>query len=245
MKLWKHLIAERDWGFSVQSTLNPKVWKGMEIASSIRPKLMEIVKDFLDEDSKLITIKDVTLTGSLANYNWSEHSDIDLHIIADFGEDAELKKKLFDYKRKIWNNLHEVKIEGFDVEVYVEQHGEPHHSSGVYSVLRGKWIVEPKMEKKHVDLDAVEKKANCLADGIGHVKELIDDANFKQAIDAADAIMRKLKKQRKAGLSSGGEFSIENLAFKLLRRRGDIGKLLDLRKEAYDCSKSINKASCE
>jgi hypothetical protein len=37
--------------------------------------------------------------------------------------------------------------------------------------------------------------------------------------------MDELKRLRKAGLESGGEQSVENLAFKLLRARGSITKL--------------------
>jgi hypothetical protein len=37
--------------------------------------------------------------------------------------------------------------------------------------------------------------------------------------------MEHIYRLRKAGLESGGEFSVENLAFKLLRDRGQINKL--------------------
>ena len=39
------------------------------------------------------------------------------------------------------------------------------------------------------------------------------------------AAMNELKRLRKAGLEAGGEQSVENLAFKLLRARGQIEKL--------------------
>ena len=38
---------------------------------------------------------------------------------------------------------------------------------------------------------------------------------------------------------SGGEFSYENLAFKLLRRNGYIGKLLDVQTQSADKKLSI------
>ena len=43
------------------------------------------------------------LTGSLANYNWSSFSDVDLHIIVDFSqidENYELVKGFFDNARR-------------------------------------------------------------------------------------------------------------------------------------------------
>ena len=46
-----------------------------------------------------VGIEDLRLTGSLANYNWSEYSDVDLHLVVDFekiDEDIELVKAFFD-----------------------------------------------------------------------------------------------------------------------------------------------------
>lgn len=245
-KLWDNLFEYEDrWGFQVKKSLNTKIWNKGKLNPKIKSLLMEIAYDFLDEDRDIVKVTDVTITGSLANFNWSKYSDIDLHILANYGSQAGIKKKLFDYKRKMWNKQHDVKIEGFDVEVYVQDHKEPHYSTGVYSVMHDKWLVEPSIKADAFDMRAVVRKANCIADKIDGVKELIDASQFKEAIDTASSIMSRLKKQRSAGLASGGEFSTENLAFKLLRRRGDVERLLELKSEAYDCTKSINKHDCD
>ena len=47
-------------------------------------------------------------------------------------------------------------------------------------------------------------------------------------------VWKKIKEGRKAGLEKEGEFSIENLVFKLLRRNGYIQKIMDIRRKAYD-----------
>jgi hypothetical protein len=44
-------------------------------------------------------------------------------------------------------------------------------------------------------------------------------------IEQCKHVMDELKRLRKAGLESNGEQSVENLAFKLLRARGQIDKL--------------------
>jgi hypothetical protein len=49
-------------------------------------------------------------------------------------------------------------------------------------------------------------------------------------MDAINDVKIKLKKFRQSGLESGGEYSYENLTFKLLRRNGYIEKLLNLKK---------------
>jgi hypothetical protein len=43
-------------------------------------------------------------------------------------------------------------------------------------------------------------------------------------LNTARETMADIRKLRQAGLESGGEYSVENLAFKLLRARGKIDK---------------------
>ena len=52
-------------------------------------------------------------------------------------------------------------------------------------------------------------------------------------------IKDKIKKLRKSGLENGGEYSYENLTFKLLRRNGYIQKLIDLKNRTIDKKLSI------
>jgi len=67
-----------------------------------------------------------------------------------------------------------MKIEGFDVEVYVETYGEAHYSSGVYSVKNNRWVKEPSKTTSTIDLHLIKVKADAVANSIKHVKELID-----------------------------------------------------------------------
>ena len=98
----------------------------------------EIIEDFIEGQEVDIPVTDIRLTGSLANYNWSKYSDVDLHIVVDFAEideDTQLVKSFFDAARARWNTLHAIDIYGFEVELYVENTSDVHHSSGVYSLL--------------------------------------------------------------------------------------------------------------
>ena len=95
----------------------------------IRKNLLKIAEDFyssLDVDAE---IYDVILTGSLSNYNYSRYSDYDLHILIDFkdiNDDVDLVKKFVDMSRKIWNEEHDIKLKGFEVEVYIQEKNEEH-----------------------------------------------------------------------------------------------------------------------
>ena len=50
----------------------------------------------------------------------------------------------------------------------------------------------------------------------------------------------KLKAMRQSGLDSGGEFSNENIVFKLLRRNDIMEQINDMLTDAYDKSVSLD-----
>lgn len=208
----------------------------------VREKLLEISDAFIDFIGIDFFIEDVHLTGSLANYNWSEYSDVDLHILVNFEDfdNQKIIKEFFDAKKNNWNQNHDIKIKGYDVELYVQDSNESHLSSGVYSLLNNKWIVEPKKGKEYIDEDLILKKGEEYA-------KIIDDLvkKSKSGIDVSkdvDDVKLKIKQFRQSGLESGGEYSYENLTFKLLRRNGYIEKLLDIKKGIANKKLSISES---
>ena len=56
-----------------------------------------------------------------------------------------------------------------------------------------------------------------------------------------DDLKDKIKKFRQSGLDDGGEYSYENLTFKLLRRNGYIEKLVNLKSKLKDNKLSISQ----
>jgi hypothetical protein len=214
--------------------------KEYKMKDSVRDRLLVITDKFVEFLGIDFFIYDVVLTGSLANYNWSEYSDVDLHILIDFDESEHnniLLKEFFMAKKGIWNDLHDITIKGFEVEMYVQDVKEPHIASGVYSVLHDKWLVEPKKEKKYVDdkgiLDKGEEYAK-LIDSLVERNEKGEDVS-----DEVEDVKAKLKRFRQSGLEKGGEYAYENLTFKLLRRNGYIKKLIDLKKDSIDNKLSV------
>lgn len=228
--------------FQLKDTLCPEVFDkdnsgSYSLKKEVSGKLLEITDNFIDFLGVSFFIHDVILTGSLANYNWSEYSDVDLHILIDMDEinDGDtnsiamhdIVKEFFDAKKNVWNEKHDIKIKGFDVEIYVQDVDEEHVSSGVYSVLNNEWVVEPSMKKENIDTKKILEKGEFFAKRIDQLIDYHENGKDidKMALDLRD----KLKKFRKSGLESGGEYSYENLTFKLLRRNGYIEKLMDLR----------------
>jgi hypothetical protein len=154
-------------GFKVQDELNPKIWdEGQKMKSDVRKTLLKIADDYFESlELPKVDIEDVTMTGSLANYNWSKYSDVDLHIVVDYNDipvDEDLVQDFLKSKSSNWNKEHDVTIYGYDVELYVQDINEPHHSTGVYSILKDEWVTKPKKQKISFNDKSVKEKSNRL-----------------------------------------------------------------------------------
>lgn len=220
--------------------LHPAFWSNNIFDQSIRKKLLEIVQDFFGEPESIAQIDDIQLTGSMANYNYTKHSDLDVHILIDFSkinEDMSIVKRALDGKRFIWNLRHNIQIRGHEVELYYQHTNEPHVASGLYSLKNNEWITTPKYSPPDIDERDVLKKAEGITDIINRisveVEKDISPGEAKEWHTHAKKIKDKLAKLRSAGLRREGEFSIENLSFKELRNNGSIGKLIDTISSSY------------
>lgn len=221
---------------SFHKELNPKLWIDNDLRPEVAHKLKEIANAFTDSmEIPKEAIKDIVITGSSASYNYTPHSDIDLHLIVDFDKVHKDCPIVGDYlisKKSEFNNNHDIYIYGVPVEVYAEATDNENVHNGLYSLKNGKWIDEPK-KLKPVDNDiAVNAKYKELARAI---EEVADKEESTQLMD-------KIKRMRKAGLAKEGEFSVENLVFKKLRNEGLIGKLADIKKEEIDKELSLEEA---
>lgn len=235
--------------FKLQDELSPKIWnkKGNEyhLKSDIRDSILEIVDEFIGSIDFDVFYEDIVLTGSICNFNWSKYSDLDIHLIVDYTqfseETKELFKEFFNLKKLLFKEYHDIKIKGFDSEIYVQDAEEEHTSTGVYSVLYDEWIVEPKKVKPEINAKSIKKKAKTWMDMIDNVLENVGAEDLDDAKKIIDKYKEKLKNFRKAGLDDVGEFSEENLVFKILRRNGYIEKLYDFEKELTDKKLSMTE----
>lgn len=258
MTLFEELAEDITKDKKIVKTLKPKqelsndifVKKGKTyiMRDDIRKRLIEISNDFISSFGIEFFIHDIILTGSLANFNWSKFSDVDLHILLDmdeFGTEDKneillrgIFKEFFNSKKIIWNTKRDIKIKDFDVEVYVQDINEPHVSSGVYSIINNEWLVTPTRKSPKIDDRKIVEKGEEVAKKIEDITSITDKT---KALDAINTYKTKLKKFRQCGLESGGEYSYENLTFKLLRRNGEIKKLLDFKKSIVDKKLSLNE----
>ena len=223
--------------FEVNDTLEPEIWEDDKIIPEVREALLKIANDFLIDFPFKVEVEDITLTGSLANYNWSKYSDVDLHIVLDFSqvdENEELVAGFFKNLQTNWNNRHDIHMKGYEVEIYFQDSREPHLSTGIYSIQNDDWIVKPEPEPVSIDYANIEKKAEDIVDRINHIERMMADEEGDAILDAIDRLKAKIRNMRKTGLEGAGQYSVENLAFKVLRRSEELGRLSDLKAKAYD-----------
>ena len=241
--------------FNIKKNLNPKFWKNGVLDSRIRMKLLDIADDFIEFlGVDWAKPEDITMTGSLANFNWDEnYSDIDLHIIMDYSDVDERKEFVSNYfysQKKLWNEEHsDITIMGFPVEVFVQDVNERHDSSGVYSLEKNKWLIEPEREKlvsSKVNKTFIKDKVSEYMNKIDKLEYLLnkskdDEYRLRRVMEKSDNLFDKIKGERKIGFerSGGKEINNYNIVFKALRRNGYIEKLVNVKSIAYDKLNSL------
>jgi hypothetical protein len=225
--------------------LNEQIWTPRrELQPGIRNSLLQIAYDFAHKHNILpAAIVDIVLTGSLCGYHWTDFSDVDLHIIVDFDQiDAEdyLAKDYYDTAKTLWNEVHDIKVCDRDVEIYVQDKNEPHQTPGIYSLVKDAWVKMSRPETQaQPDEGQIDRKSNKISRRIDDLAELVKTRRWSEAIIYANELKTYITQMRKVGLKSVGENSIENLAFKNLRNRGELERLSELKTQAYDKQKSI------
>ena len=236
--------------FEVKDSLHPRFWNDEQhLDMHIRRALLVIAKDFIDEyNLGEYVIDDIIMTGSLANYNWSEEfSDIDLHIIMDttqLSEDPSLAKSISDAMRNVWNKTHtDISVGGFPVELYIQDTHEPHKSSGVYSLLDDEWKTSPSLDKLsgEIEEDEIKTRVAEYMNLIDKIEMMYNDIDPLQMYHCCAKLLDKIKAERASGLTNddAAELTTGNLIFKSLRRSGHIEKLIDIKRRCFDRARSI------
>ena len=241
--------------FKKKDNLAPSLWRGGTLNPRARLKLLDIADDFWSfVNITWVKPKSIILTGSICNYNWSEHSDIDLHLVVDFSEIDEKKefvKEYLDAKKIQWNEEHDtLTIYGFKVELYAQDVDEGTESGGIYDLENNKWIKEPsKGEIKPIGIEkyTIKDNASKIMTIIDNMRDAFVSAEDSHVVDEigedADLLWAKVRQMRKDSLSSDGEMGIGNITYKVLRRTGYLDKLWSLKSMVYNKQNSINEST--
>ena len=227
----RYFVESEDLNVQFHNTLNPALFtRERKMSPLVREKLLKIAEDFKQSlGIDLPNLQDITVSGSNAAYTYTSKSDIDLHLVVDLpkADNDQTYRELFDAKKFQYNEQHDYKIKGYDVELYVQNANDEHVSQGIYSVMNDAWIKEPQPVSGEYDEASTRSKYD-------QIKYLIEKALTARDYDLANKLRNTIKKYRQVGLHSTGEFGPENLAFKALRANGYIKKLYDLLNDIKD-----------
>ena len=228
-----------DDAINFHEVLNPRLWDEEKLLPEVRRALLRIAADFQEfmgiDD---LAIEDVRISGSNCAYTYTPHSDIDLHLIVDFDKinNDEVYQELFNAKKFQYNEEHNIKVRGYDVELYVQDISQPHASLGEYSVANDDWTRIPTKRRANLDDAATHQKYDKL-------RGLVLAALQSSDLDRVENVTDIVKRYRRAGLAEKGEFGPENLAFKALRTQGFIDQLYAHRNSLEDAELSLESAT--
>jgi len=221
--------------------LSPRFWTNTQFNKDVRKKLLKIAKDFYKKTNITVPIIDIQLTGSLANYNYTKYSDLDVHLILNFidiNENVALVKQALDGVRYIWNKSHDIIIRGHDVELYFQDVNEQHTASGLFSLLKNKWVKQPVYDPPEIDERDVNLKFQSYVAEIHELEQqLKTDLDITELLNInnrARKLKEKIQRDRKECLLTEDEFCVENLVFKQLRNTGQLEQLISIANTAYD-----------
>lgn len=223
---------------NLHKTLNNVLWNNYELKPEVRNTLLKITDKFIKFCNYDLKVLDIIFTGSNANYNYTENSDIDLHILAE-NEANKLNFDLEDYitaKKTLWNMTRDITIYGHRVEIYVQYESDFLLSSGVFSIKTNEWIVLPNKTIPKINDFNIKNKFKSIKN---EINTILKDQTIN--IEYASKLLNKIYDMRNEGLHSVGEFSTENIVFKLLRRDGYIENLKQYIKHKNDQTLSLYK----
>ena len=106
---------------------------------------------------------------------------------------------------------------------------------GVYSILNNKWVKVPQKLNLDLDKDAIQRK---YTETVLKIKKAIKSSEMSEL----KKVMKSLYDMREVGLSTEGEFSTENIVFKLIRSKNYIDQLKTAISNVYDLQRSLKES---
>lgn len=208
----------------VNNKLNTKIWENDTLKEDVKQALLRVVEQFKEELQIPIDIVDIRIVGSNASYNYTDKSDIDLHLVVNtetlpfYDEILEL---YYHSARGKFNRDFNIKIKGLPVELSIENIKSNVVSNGIYSLIEDKWVKYP----EKIDIGPIKDMTKSvqflkLTNEINQILDNPTSASIREIIDRIYMI-------RKNSIASDGEYGEGNLLFKAIRDSGLLQKLKD------------------
>lgn len=221
--------------------LNPKLWVNGDLKPEITDKLLKIA-DAWREFAKIpdSAVEDIIITGGNVNYNYTDVSDIDLHLVCDMTKmpvrNEEIMTDIIFSKKALWAAKHPgISIYGYPVELFAQDVNKPFPvQQGVYSIITNSWLVQP--ENLNLDFDSDFGLKSKVESHMRAIDRMLTDGT---PVEQIKDHMTKLHAGRGEAIQAGGEFAFENLVYKELRNRGYLAKMSNHIQQHYDDDLSL------
>lgn len=213
--------------FEVHNTLNPKLFNSNdELRTEVKQKILKVVEQFIDMMVIPVEVLDIQLVGSNCSYNYTDKSDLDVHVIVNY-EDINLPQEviqdIFNLEKSNFNDKFDILIRGIGLEMYIQDVKSGISSNGIYSVLSDNWIKFPN-KIDDVPIYDVGKYVDVWEDRI-------NDALQSNEIEKVQRLLNNLYLMRKNSIAKDGEYGKGNQIFKELRNLGLISELKDAKRK--------------
>jgi predicted nucleotidyltransferase len=222
--------------------LNNKIWqKDGNIIPEVRKKLLEVAKRFLSDFITPVKVRNIYFVGSLASYQWTPTSDVDIHITVDVQEEysSQSTSDYFQLKADLFNKTHNIFIKGYKVEINIKPEEieltEFYKNKPIYDIFNEQWVKLPNPNVRRLDDPLVLKISKYFEDKINSL------INTQAPSQDYLKLKNTIKAFRKQGLKHDGEYSVGNLVFKKLRNSGANEKLFDFKNDIEDKELSLEK----
>lgn len=224
----------------IEYDLNPKLYDDKELKSDVLAALQRIANTFIEdlqENNIPLNVVDIWLVGSNATYNYTDKSDIDLHVIVntDGIECGEILGLLYNYAKADFNKKHDIKVKGLPVELYIEPVGSTAVTNGIYSIQDNRWVKYPH-ESPVIEIGDITDTSDYK-----EIKAGVDDVLSGDSIENIQNVIDDLYLIRQISLSTDGEFGLGNLIFKQIRNEGLLDALKDKKRELVDKELTLEK----
>ena len=229
--------------FELHDTLNQKLWASDKtLIPEVENAIKRIVEEFLSNSEVLSgkDIIDVELVGSNASYNYTDKSDLDLHLVVnmeDLSCDPKLVQIACNAEKASFNRNYDLSIKGVEIELYVEDVKASTASNGIYSLFKEKWIKFPESIES-VDYSTDTEFISKLDELVVEVNQVLSSAS--SSFEIQDEI-NNLYNTRRESIMSEGEYGFGNQLFKEIR---SLGLLDDLKDKKFElASKELSLES--
>jgi predicted RNA-binding Zn-ribbon protein involved in translation (DUF1610 family) len=107
--------------------------------------------------------------------------------------------------------------------------------------MNDEWLTKPEKVNPKIDKDLIKVKYNSIVNTLSDIKKEYKKGKFDTVTKRLEKLKDKIKKMRQSGLEDGGEFSPENITFKLLRRNEIMTQIGDLLDKSFDKDMSLDE----